>query len=210
MDGTTRWLSTSGQLSCPSHTRWHRANRPDNRSLDIRGRVGGVATGRVTPPVGFVLRPAIRQRCVPDRASGSSRSHPPPHQVGWRLIELSAPRSHGSAGSKSNPFVLDWRNLDQIDAQYDYVMCRGNSVVYASTWTGGGQVATRSGVCRYLEEGSPGTTGRLPSRRCASQPRRGQLPVPVGRLEPRRGTNAPTELTSERPSWGVIVARKPN
>ncbi len=94
MDGTTRWLSTSGQLSCPSHTRWHRANRPDNRSLDIRGRVGGVATGRVTPPVGFVLRPAIRQRCVPDRASGSSRSHPPPHQVGWRVLGPRRRRRH--------------------------------------------------------------------------------------------------------------------
>lgn len=30
--------------------------------------------------------------------------------------------------------VADWSDLDPSDGTYDYVMCRGNSLVYASTW----------------------------------------------------------------------------
>jgi SAM-dependent methyltransferase len=30
--------------------------------------------------------------------------------------------------------VLDWNDLNQIEAEYDYVMCRGNSLAYASSW----------------------------------------------------------------------------
>ena len=41
-------------------------------------------------------------------------------------------------------FFLDWADLEKLGRPYDYVMCRGNSLVYASSWSGGKTVASRT------------------------------------------------------------------
>jgi hypothetical protein len=40
--------------------------------------------------------------------------------------------------------VRQWADLDKLERRYDYVMCRGNSLVYAQTWDGSTTVADES------------------------------------------------------------------
>jgi SAM-dependent methyltransferase len=47
---------------------------------------------------------------------------------------------------------LDWAQLDQVEGHYDYVMCRGNSLVYATTWAGGDDVASLDEVKELLHQ----------------------------------------------------------
>jgi SAM-dependent methyltransferase len=49
-------------------------------------------------------------------------------------------------------FLLDWADLDQVQGTYDYVMCRGNSLVYASSWGGQKQVASKRLVTDLLRK----------------------------------------------------------
>lgn len=46
--------------------------------------------------------------------------------------------------------VMDWADLDQVDGQYDYVLCRGNSLAYTDTWRGREEVATCTSIARHL------------------------------------------------------------
>jgi SAM-dependent methyltransferase len=38
-------------------------------------------------------------------------------------------------GIEDSAFQLSWEDLGWLGVQYDYVMCRGNSLVYADSWT---------------------------------------------------------------------------
>lgn len=46
--------------------------------------------------------------------------------------------------------VVDWADLDPGNGPYDYLICRGNSFVYASSWEGGSDVAETAKLCSYL------------------------------------------------------------
>lgn len=46
--------------------------------------------------------------------------------------------------------VTDWADLDPSNGLYDYLICRGNSFVYASSWEGGSDVAETDKLCSYL------------------------------------------------------------
>ncbi|MGB5758047.1 MAG: class I SAM-dependent methyltransferase [Acidimicrobiales bacterium] len=47
---------------------------------------------------------------------------------------------------------VDWADLHQIQQTYDYVMCRGNSLAYANTWSGGRDVTSVDLIAGYVEQ----------------------------------------------------------
>ena len=47
---------------------------------------------------------------------------------------------------------LDWADLSDIQRTYDYVMCRGNSLAYANTWSGGRDVTSADLIAGYVEQ----------------------------------------------------------
>ncbi|MEM9562613.1 MAG: class I SAM-dependent methyltransferase [Actinomycetota bacterium] len=61
-------------------------------------------------------------------------------------VTPSRPRHPGG----NDALVVDWIDLGQIAGHYDYVLCRGNALAYADTWTGGGDVATTLRIADYL------------------------------------------------------------
>lgn len=63
-------------------------------------------------------------------------------------------RSEGAAAVQIvDPLVLLWSELGQIRRKpYDYVLCRGNSLAYADTWTGDHQVASQDTINSYLRQ----------------------------------------------------------
>lgn len=61
---------------------------------------------------------------------------------------LCPPRSPRTSGVSA--FVLDWIDLGQIQGRYDYVLCRGNALAYADTWSGSPDVARGPLVSDYL------------------------------------------------------------
>jgi SAM-dependent methyltransferase len=60
----------------------------------------------------------------------------------------------GTLTKAIDPLVLDWSDLWRIQRPYDYVMCRGNSLVYADTWSGSGAetVASPDKIINYLRK----------------------------------------------------------
>ena len=46
--------------------------------------------------------------------------------------------------------VRCWSQLPELGASYDYLLCRGNSLVYATTWRGGSDVAPAHLLGKYL------------------------------------------------------------
>jgi SAM-dependent methyltransferase len=46
--------------------------------------------------------------------------------------------------------VRCWSQIPTLDKRYDYVLCRGNSLVYAATWGGGSEVAPTAILRRHL------------------------------------------------------------
>jgi SAM-dependent methyltransferase len=46
---------------------------------------------------------------------------------------------------------LDWMQLGHIRGQFDYVLCRGNSLAYADTWTGARRVASMTVLGTFLD-----------------------------------------------------------
>jgi SAM-dependent methyltransferase len=46
--------------------------------------------------------------------------------------------------------LLDWDQLDPAEGRYDYVMCRGNSLVYATSWGPGRAAADHDRLAAYL------------------------------------------------------------
>lgn len=69
---------------------------------------------------------------------------PLPDQVRWS--------SDGPAAVQIvDPLVYQWSELGQIRRRpYDYVLCRGNSLAYADTWTGDHLVPSRDTIEDYL------------------------------------------------------------
>ncbi|MEM9655625.1 MAG: class I SAM-dependent methyltransferase [Actinomycetota bacterium] len=69
-------------------------------------------------------------------------------------VDLSdlAPEELRGTGPAIRDLRLDWDDLDRLPPVYDCVMCRGNSLVYANTWSGGDQVADRRAIFRYLKK----------------------------------------------------------
>lgn len=45
---------------------------------------------------------------------------------------------------------LRWEELTSVGKQYDYVMCRGNSLVYADSWEGGFPAASMDTIERHI------------------------------------------------------------
>lgn len=65
----------------------------------------------------------------------------------WRFVP---PQGNASLGYGSESLVLNWDALNAIHRSYDYVMCRGNSLAYADTWSGGEDAASLDQVEKYL------------------------------------------------------------
>ncbi len=63
-----------------------------------------------------------------------------------------APKRFPSVKQRSGlkAFVVDWTELGQVEGRYDYVLCRGNSLAYADTWTGKKKVANDDLLTTYL------------------------------------------------------------
>lgn len=88
------------------------------RGLGVQ-RILDCAAGSGIPSIG------LRQMGLPVTCSDGS-----PEMV--ERFKLNAKRA-GEEGDVQCD-VVDWADLDPADGRYDYVMCRGNSLVYASTW----------------------------------------------------------------------------
>ncbi len=82
-------------------------------------RVLDCAAGSGVPSIG------LRRMGLPVVCSDGS-----PEMV--ERFKLNAKRA--GMGGDTQCDVVDWADLDPADGLYDYVMCRGNSLVYASTW----------------------------------------------------------------------------
>lgn len=70
---------------------------------------------------------------------------------GIPLDRITPPRRSGLArplGARA--LVIGWAELDVIDRRYDYILCRGNSLAYADTWSGGHEVARMDRIRGYL------------------------------------------------------------
>jgi len=70
---------------------------------------------------------------------------------GVDVDRLAPPRSaFGPKAAGGEALVLDWASLSRIEGSYDYVLCRGNSLAYADTWTGDRNVAPLRRIEDYL------------------------------------------------------------
>lgn len=71
-------------------------------------------------------------------------------------VELPEPIPRPSKGSApetdGDPLIRTWADLGGIRRDYDYVLCRGNSLAYADTWTGDHQVASCETIGDYLKQ----------------------------------------------------------
>lgn len=61
----------------------------------------------------------------------------------WRWPSATQPKG-------LDAFELDWMQLDLVKGQFDYVLCRGNSLAYADTWAGRRRVAPTEVIEVYL------------------------------------------------------------
>ena len=76
------------------------------------------------------------------------KTYGPEHGV---TLESLAPSLRFEPGrSVAERMRLNWAELGKVVDHYDYVMCRGNSLVYASTWAGGDKVASLDEVKELL------------------------------------------------------------
>lgn len=48
--------------------------------------------------------------------------------------------------------VINWRGLEAVRGTYDYVMCRGNALAYADTWSGLGNVSPMDVIQGHLAQ----------------------------------------------------------
>lgn len=60
-------------------------------------------------------------------------------------------RMSRSRTNGQDPMVINWLDLDNLTGTYDYVLCRGNSLVYAETWAGGARVASKETIRNHME-----------------------------------------------------------
>lgn len=70
-------------------------------------------------------------------------------ELGLPLFNLAPPRGQ-TPGGRARDLVLNWAELDDVTRQYDYVLCRGNSLTYAGTWAGEEKVASGALITKYL------------------------------------------------------------
>lgn len=70
--------------------------------------------------------------------------------LGIPLSEMMAPRADLDAGVGVEAMALDWDSLGRVRRAYDYVLCRGNSLAYADTWTGDSDAAPLDRIAGYL------------------------------------------------------------
>ncbi len=73
-----------------------------------------------------------------------------------RNIELDAmnprQRTARTPRQKVDDFVINWRDLRVVRGTYDYVLCRGNALAYADSWSGEGTVSSRDSIRDYLAQ----------------------------------------------------------
>lgn len=100
-------------------------------------RILDCAAGSGVPSIG------LRQSGIPVVCSDGS-----PEMV--ERFKLNAKRAGADGDVQCD--VVDWADLHPDDGTYDYVMCRGNSLVYASTWGTGADAAVGvDALERYLQ-----------------------------------------------------------
>lgn len=46
--------------------------------------------------------------------------------------------------------VINWRHLGSVSGSYDYVLCRGNSLAYADSWSGRAHASSRATIREHL------------------------------------------------------------
>ena len=64
---------------------------------------------------------------------------------------LIPPRRSGPPSATSlSGLVVEWGELSQLESSYDAVICRGNALAYADTWTGRRTIAPRHVIDGYL------------------------------------------------------------
>ncbi len=64
--------------------------------------------------------------------------------MGISAEELTPRHRQHTAG---DPMCVRWQDLDRLEpVDYDYVLCRGNSLVYLDTWSGEGTVAAEDNI----------------------------------------------------------------
>ncbi len=68
------------------------------------------------------------------------------------LQQFAAPRGLKLGGEAAGSLRLAWHELGNIRRTYDYVMCRGNSLAYGNTWSGGRSVSSADAIGAYLQE----------------------------------------------------------
>lgn len=66
------------------------------------------------------------------------------------FLALFPNRADNDPHQSIDPLLLSWEDLGSIRGTYDYVMCRGNSLAYANTWTGSDETAPHGQVADYL------------------------------------------------------------
>lgn len=101
---------------------------------------------RRKPPITpFIVHCTDGDQAMIDELANRARN------LGIGLDELAPPAIRATT-SQVEPahLCLDWQDLDRLDTTYDYVLCRGNSLAYDHSWTGGREVATTTQVTAHL------------------------------------------------------------
>lgn len=70
--------------------------------------------------------------------------------LGVPLAKLTPRRADTPAMTGPKSLELSWEALGTIRGGYDYVLCRGNSLAYADTWTGRDETTPLDRVADYL------------------------------------------------------------
>lgn len=155
---TARYEGFLDTVYCDAESHSHRTGREllaDSVAAEIRRRgatrVLDCAAGTGFPALDLAVDPPVRNFVI--HCTDSDRSMLDVLQArventfgpenGLKLDELAPPIDRDPGVVGIDQLVLDWADLDRIRSSYDYVMCRGNSLVYADTWSGGKDVASK-------------------------------------------------------------------
>lgn len=127
------------------------ASRNARRVLDCAAGTGFPALDlAAVPPIkDFVIHCTDNDRpMLSILADRIATTYGPEHGV--QLLQLAPEMSFRPRTVDIERLFLDWADLGKIGRPYDYVMCRGNSLVYASSWAGGKTVASPDKIVSLL------------------------------------------------------------
>lgn len=128
------------------------AERNARRVLDCAAGTGFPALDLAAiPPVkDFVIHCSDNDRPMLKILAQRITEHYGP-TYGLKLLDFAPEMAFRPRSDDIERLFLDWADLDKIGRPYDYVMCRGNSLVYASTWSGGKVVASADRIKSLLK-----------------------------------------------------------